>query len=143
MKRTAEEFFVAGVLGLSSVILPPYWLGIERAYPSPLFPILRTAIENMEPLSTVCLVLVFAIALGLLDPRKWSLLGVAMAAPFPAASFLEMVASPTSHNLWPFEFIIYGVVIGIPAILGTALGSFLGKTFRKRGIGEIGEPSNL
>jgi len=41
---------------------------------------------------------------------------------FPIVATYEMSISPTSHNLWPFEFLLYGL-FSIPAIVGSFIGS--------------------
>jgi hypothetical protein len=47
------------------------------------------------------------------------------AAVLPAVAFvrvvLDVVADPTSHNLWPFELVIAGGVGLLPAAIGAAL----------------------
>jgi hypothetical protein len=39
----------------------------------------------------------------------------------PAIAILEMLRDPTSHNLWPFEFMIY-FVLAVASLLGAAAG---------------------
>ncbi len=55
--------------------------------------------------------------------------GAAVAAGGPLAVVLrvivEVVADPTSHNLWPFEIIIAGILTGPTALLGAFLGSLV------------------
>ena len=43
---------------------------------------------------------------------------------FPIASIAEMILYPTSHNLWPLEFFVYGI-LSIPAVVGALIGSKL------------------
>ena len=38
-------------------------------------------------------------------------------ALFPLAAFCEMIADTSSHNMFPFEFIFYGIFT-IPTIIG-------------------------
>jgi hypothetical protein len=55
--------------------------------------------------------------------------GAAVAVGGPLAVVLrvivEVVADPTSHNLWPFEIIIAGILTGPTALLGAFLGSLI------------------
>ena len=60
---------------------------------------------------------------------KW-LWGVGAVSLFPIFSIVEMLMDPYSHNLWPFEFIIYGFMI-IPGILGAYAGAFIRRKFTK------------
>lgn len=47
--------------------------------------------------------------------------GISMLALLPVAAVAEMMADPTSHNLWPLEFAMYAVISLAPAA-GAALG---------------------
>ncbi len=48
-------------------------------------------------------------------------------AAFPFFIFAEIFVRPTSHNLWPFEFLLYAF-IGLIAVAG----AFIGKYIRSR-----------
>lgn len=60
------------------------------------------------------------------------LLGSSTALLFPIAAFLEMAVDPQSHNLWPFEFLLYAVLVAGPAVAGAFIGSFLQPRRRER-----------
>jgi hypothetical protein len=51
------------------------------------------------------------------------LLGIATVALLPILAIAEMSVSSATHNLWPLEFIIYGV-ISLCAFAGAITGRF-------------------
>ncbi|PKL81363.1 MAG: hypothetical protein CVV24_15625, partial [Ignavibacteriae bacterium HGW-Ignavibacteriae-3] len=83
--------------------------------------------ENIILIPSVALLIVVGIALGFIRPRLWFISGVLTIIAFPIASLFEMIISPTSHNLWPIEFVIY-CIFTIPATLG----AYVGKTAKFR-----------
>jgi hypothetical protein len=61
-----------------------------------------------------------------------------LSAPGPALALLfgamithavlfihDVVADPTTHNLWPFEFLFWGIVVAAPALAGALLARFI------------------
>ena len=78
--------------------------------------------ENMVILPTLFSLFAVGFLLGFLCKKFWWLLGLITVLIFPVMSVYEMNVSPTSHNLWPIEFIIYGA-LSIPAITGSFFGS--------------------
>lgn len=77
----------------------------------------------------VALGVVFGVGVfgGRLLPRKALLAGLGTVALFPVAIAIECVCKPTSHNLLPFEVIIYGPL----AVAGLA-GAFAGRYLARR-----------
>jgi integral membrane sensor domain MASE1 len=122
------SFVCAAFLGVGAVILP-VWLLSLRPYPAPLFPQIRSGVEGMSYLTFVFL-FVSGLLLGLLGKGHPFLLGLATLALLPLLAIAEMVVSPTSHNLWPLEFAIYGF-ISLSAILGAYIGRFIQKRVRR------------
>jgi hypothetical protein len=39
----------------------------------------------------------------------------------------DLIADPTSHSLWPFELVLWAVVVGVPALLGAVLAKVVAK----------------
>jgi hypothetical protein len=116
----------AALLGLGSVVGPPYIFGaVETWYPAPVFPWLRTGVENLLLLPTICGQFVCGFLFGFFCPRRWLLLGAGSVSFLPLAAITEMIVAPASHNLWPFEFMIYAI-LALPACFG----SFVGKTVK-------------
>lgn len=116
---------LAAVAGLACVIGPYlYRHGLDAAtlMPAPLFPLLRTAWEKLAFLPTLVALGVTGFCLGLLQPKYWWVPGLATMALMPMAAVLEMFKDPTSHNLWPLEFILYGAV-NTPSLLASFAGS--------------------
>jgi hypothetical protein len=125
------SFVCAALLGIGAVILP-VWILSLRPYTAPLFPLIRTGVEGMSYLTFVFL-FVSGLLLGLLARGHPFLLGLATLALLPLLAIAEMFASPTSHNLWPLEFAIYGF-ISLSAVLGAYIGRYLQKRVRKNDV---------
>ena len=62
--------------------------------------------------------------------NSWKI-GLMSMALFPIAAICEMIVEPSSHNMFPFEFIIYGLIT-IPAIIGAYLAEGFKKLIAKR-----------
>ncbi len=135
--RNPKQLFVlvvfAAIAGICCLLVPyivsngfsgPY------EYSSPLFPLLRSAWEKMQPLPTLSLLFVVGGILGFLRPKNWFLLGLSTALLFPVAAILEILKESSSHNIWPIEFVSYFVVIGGPAVLGSLVGSKVSRNNR-------------
>ena len=71
---------------------------------------------------------VVGLVLGLVSRSRALLLGAAAVVVLPVAAFAEMAADPTSHNLWPFEFMFYAFYGAIVAA-GAALAHRVGRRF--------------
>lgn len=117
---------VGALAGLGCIMAPPYLLpgGIRRIYEAPLFPVLRTAWENLAFLPTMLLLFILGMGLGAALPKSWRSVGISPVLLLPVAAILEMFADPTSHNLWPIEFVFYGFV-GLAPLVGALAGSLV------------------
>jgi hypothetical protein len=98
----------------------PVLVSSDALMPSPLFPLIRTSVERMG-LVSVLLLWLAGVLLGAFGAGPAWRLGLATMALFPLSAIAEMFVDGTSHNLWPLEFIIYGV-LSIPAMIGAMLG---------------------
>ena len=120
-------------LGLTSVCLPVIILQLPPPPQGGLFPFIYAGVEGM---SWLTLILLFAsgVMLGLifsvhlLHPLVF---GIATMAAFPVLAFVEIAQNPYSHNLWPFEFVIYGFV-SLFAVGGAYAGHALRQMARRR-----------
>ena len=106
-KRTAL-ILAAAAVGFASIIAPIFFLPV-RAYDAPLFPWVRTAIENLGLVSLLLLV-TSGIFFGLISSAKFWLLGFSMIALFPLSSILEGIADPHFHRLFGLELCVYAVL---------------------------------
>ncbi|MCX6858241.1 MAG: hypothetical protein NTV80_25445 [Verrucomicrobia bacterium] len=122
------SFVCAALLGIGAVILP-VWILSQRIYSAPFFPLIRSGVEGMSYLTFIFL-FISGLLLGLLGKGHPFLLGLATLVSLPLLAIAEMVVSPTSHNLWPLEFAIYGL-ISLSAVLGAFIGRYLQKRVRK------------
>ena len=90
---------------------------------APLFPDLRAGVEEYSRVTAAGLFSVGA-ALGFARPKHPWIMGWSTIWLLIVAAFCEMGADPTSHNLWPLEFVCYAVE-ALPAIAGACLASRL------------------
>jgi hypothetical protein len=80
--------------------------------------------QSVEKASGLTFLLLFAVGLlgGVINVGTGAFkFGLLMVALLPAFALLQIVQDPTSHNLWPIEFIIYFLTALIPAA-GVLLG---------------------
>jgi hypothetical protein len=114
-------FAVAALLGFLAIVAPVWILGLHR-YTSPLFPLIRSGVEGMSLLTLVFLFCA-GFLVGCFGIGPPLLLGTATVALLPLAAFAEIIVSSTTHNHWPLEFIIYGL-ISLCAVAGAFAGRF-------------------
>ena len=121
---------VAAVLGFISITSPPYIIPGKEVviYDASPFAFIQTAIENLSILPTTVLLILSGSFVGYLKPENWRLLGFSTIVLFPIASITEMILYPMTHNLWPLEFLVYGV-LSIPPLIGALIGSKLKNIF--------------
>lgn len=126
--KNISALLAVSILGIVSMVLPVYILGDSlKQYDSPLFPILRTGLEGFSLYSLLFLFLSgFIVKLFSAIP-SWKI-GLMSMAMFPLAAICEMISDTSSHNLFPFEFIIYGFYT-IPAIIGAYISQIIKSFF--------------
>jgi len=117
--KNISALIVVSILGMLSIILPVFILGDLKHYDSPLFPIIRTGIEGISIYSLSFLFLSGFIVKLFSNVPSWEI-GLMSMVLFPLAAICEMIADSSSHNLFPIEFIFYGIYT-IPAIIGAYL----------------------
>jgi hypothetical protein len=75
---------------------------------------------------TMLAFLIAGMALGAVQPRFWPVLAASTMVLPCLLNTINLVhdtsLDPTSHNLWPFEFVMLGI-LGFPAIPGAFFGS--------------------
>lgn len=98
----------------------------------------RNPVDGMQPVSLLGIG-VIGLAAGLLRPRGWLIWGLCSMAALPCVAVVEMVRDPNSHNLWPIEFVLYGV-FSVPGVLGAGIGALFRNRWRKRLVAE-GRPA--
>ena len=114
--NNVPAFIAISILGMLSIILPVFILADLKPYESPLFPLIRTGIEGISIYSLSFLFLSGFIVKLFSNVPSWKI-GLMSMILFPLAAICEMIADTTSHNMFPFEFILYGFYT-IPAIIG-------------------------
>ena len=124
------SFLSIAILGMSSIVLPVFFLDDLKQYDSPLFPLIRTGIEGISKYSLGSLIFSGFIVKLFSDESSWKI-GLMSMALFPLAAICEMIVDLSSHNMFPIEFIFYGFYT-IPAILGAYLSQFTVKFIMKK-----------
>jgi hypothetical protein len=119
MSRKTLGFVLAPLLGLSAMVLPVLLRAGGPLHDAPLFPLLRTAVERVG-LPQLVLLFTTGVVLGLLSTAPALLLGLAAVSLLPLAAIAEMIKDPTSHNLFPFEFMMYALY-GLVVVGGVVL----------------------
>ena len=124
IQQLALLICLAAVAGIACVIVPYGAVhGLDGSYPAPLFPVLKNSWEALQLIPTIILLFGVGSALGFIRPTNWLILGSSTVLLFPLAAILEMAVDSGSHNLWPIEFVLYGILIAGPALVGAFLGS--------------------
>jgi hypothetical protein len=124
LRWVIEGVILAGA-GMGAFLLPLVISPPARIYDAPLFPLLRTSVEGVRGDSFLAIATVGFLA-GLLCRIPAPFIGLACMALFPLAAFAEIAADKTSHNLIPFELIMYGIYSIVPF-----LGGLLGRGLRR------------
>ena len=116
--KNVSALIAISILGMLSIILPVFILADLKPYESPLFPLIRTGIEGISIYSLSFLFLSGFIVKLFSNIPFWKI-GLMSMVLFPLATICEMIADSSSHNMFPFEFIFYGIYT-MPAIIGAA-----------------------
>jgi len=127
----------AAIGGVCSLVLPPYLTSGGLPQPAYGWPLIRwfaLAWANVHVTVSMVCFFVLGLALGVAQPRWWWLLAVAAVALPPVLLAINVLQDwtrdATSHNLFPFEFLIYAFV-SLPALVGAFLG-FLSRRLLRR-----------
>lgn len=98
------------------------------------FPWIATGIRNFS-FSAIGLLFLSGFLLGVCRPKHPFLWGLGVMSVFPiwtiADALIDTPFPVYSHNLFPFEFIIWGF-LAMPAILGAYTGAFVRRKFIKK-----------
>lgn len=128
---------VAFLIGGLAWVLPPHVLGrIVEHYPQTTWNWLGDAMWNMQPAVSVPICVVIGFIYGLLVPKYWFLSFLATAWVVPLNVILDTAQFPTSHNLWPFEIVMFEI-FNIPTIGAAWLGKRLRRWYQLRQSGGV------
>ncbi len=117
----------AGVISIVVPVLispPKIWRSGETFVPA-----IRTGIESFSTATAVLLVVSGVIG-GAVTTCRPVLLGLATMSVFPILAFAEMVRWPTSHNLIPFELMMYAALT-VPGVVGAFIGRGMKRLYRR------------
>ena len=119
---SALAMAIIAALGLLCVVAPVL-MRREPLMPAPLFPVVRTGVEQIGWDAFVGLALL-GLCAGLIT-RLWPpLIALASIAALPVAMFAEIIADSTSHNLFPIELAMY-LMLAVPVLLAALVGRWL------------------
>ena len=118
------------ILGMSSIILPVFFIDDLKQYDSPLFPLIKTGIEGLSKYSIISLFFSGFIVKLFSDEPSWKI-GLMSMILFPLAAICEIIADTSSHKMFPFEFILYAFFT-IPPIIGAYTSQLIKKIFIKK-----------
>lgn len=124
---------LALVAGASAWVVPPHAMGrITEHYPETAWNWLGDGMQNVVLAVSLPLTIAVGFAYGLWVPRYWFLSFLAVWWVDPLCIALDVARFPTSHNLFPFELVLFAVV-SLPAFLAALMGTISGKwLFRAR-----------
>ncbi len=120
LRRNLRAFGVSALLGALAVTAPVLLGARTLLPPAPISSVVRAAVENAGIAAVLGLFVAGAVARYFTAASIW-LVGFGTVAALPLFAFAEMLADPMSHNLWPIEFVIYGIG-ATPGILGALVG---------------------
>ncbi len=119
---------IAAIGGVCCLVLPPYLTqgGLKQpAYGWPLIPWFAVAWANVRMADSALCFLLLGLVLGIAQPRRWPLLAGAAVISSPVLLAINILHDwmhdATSHNLFPFEFLMYAF-ISVPVLPGALLG---------------------
>ena len=104
------------VFGVISIILPVLFQPDIPHYEAPLFPLIRTGIEESSLWTVGFLFLLGIIGSLLVNLQGWKI-GLLTVSLLPLVAIAEMGIDSSSHNLFPIEFFFYAV-FSIPSMIG-------------------------
>ena len=112
--------------GLILIILPDMLRG---EHTQSIFALVDSSVENMSALHLL-LLLAGGFVWGLVLRWPYSLgAAICQVGSLPVFAVIEMFRDSSSHNLWPFEFLIYAALALVP-LLGMSVAYFVKRLFK-------------
>ena len=110
------------------------WLAFTLPYEAAFAAGETTATNVMDggiQFTTLLVLPLIGLAAGAVAPRGWFLWGPCAIAFLPSWSMVEVLIDPTSHNLWPFELVLYAA-FAMWTGAGAGVGAFARSRFAPR-----------
>ena len=127
IQRLLAACLVGIVSGFILVTLPGM---LHREYTGSIFALVDSSVKNMSALHLL-LLLTGGFFWGLVLRWPYSLCAaVCQVGSLPIFAVVEILRDSTSHNLWPFEFLIYAALALIP-LLGMSVALLVKRLFRR------------
>lgn len=130
---TIVAFTVFPLVGFVCFLVPQLFAkDIDlTAHSSGIVELVTYSYKKVVLLPTMILLALSGLIIGFSAKRRCVFLGLSSVLVFPTVAIYEMLIDSSSHNLWPFEFIIY-FAFSIPAIIGACIGKKIAE--RKKGL---------
>jgi hypothetical protein len=123
ISRVAAACLAGAASGFVLIALPSL---IWWEHPKSLFDFVTAAVKGMTAAHLLLLIL-GGLFWGLFLRWPYALCAAfCQLGSLPTIAILEMLRDPTSHNLWPFEFMIY-FVLALISVLAAAAGLWVRK----------------
>jgi hypothetical protein len=138
-KTSAHRLLAACLLGIVSGFVRITLPGVlHREHTGSLFALVDSSVKNLSALHLL-LLLAGGFFWGLALRWPYSVCAaICQVGSLPVFAVIEMLRDPTSHNLWPFEFLIYAALALIP-LLGMGSASLVKRLFKTRNQPDGGE----
>jgi hypothetical protein len=129
-KISARQLLFACLLGLVSgfilITLPEV---LHREHTESIFALMDSSMKNMSALRLL-LLLAGGFCWGLALSWPYSVYAaICQVGSLPIFAVIEMLKDSTSHNLWPFEFLIYAALSLVP-LLGVSAAWLIRRLFK-------------
>lgn len=113
MNRSVGIFLAVLIGATTGFLIVTSSVLLENGWHESVLVVAGTSIEQLS-LATVILLFVSGFVWGMIVRRPYSIYGASMGLLcFPLLAILEVLKDPTSHNLLPFEFLVYAVLTGV------------------------------
>ena len=109
------KWLLIAIAGYVVFIVPVLVAPLPRHMASVLFQMYSDAVYSAGWANLV-LLFILGVGLGQFVSKRSGLTGCASVVLLPILAIIEMIKDPTSHNLFPFEFITYAFFGGIVLI---------------------------
>ena len=125
LRREIVATLVVFMLGALAWVLPPHVMGrIVERYPGTTWGWLGDGISNIQPSLSVPIIVIIGIVYGFMNPRWFAIAFIATFWILPFNIALDISNNPSSHNLFPFELVIFAFY-NLPSFVGAWIGRFL------------------
>src|SRR5258706_11404583 len=121
--RLGAEIIFSALVGMAIVVLPVLIDGRHSQNSAVFFPLIGNAVEDIT-FFTLGILFLLGLLLGIFGQGTVLLIGSATMLVFPMWSLTDMLAGCTGHDLWPMEWLFFGIE-SFPGLVGAIIGRVL------------------